>query len=195
MEMKTITQILSEYDSDKESFHKYGSSYEAIFSGFDREAPLNMLEVGTQKGGSLLAWKEYFPNANVYGVDVIDVVPEEYRKDTVTRIVSDIKDWKNDIEWDIVIDDGSHYLLDVAYVFATYVLRLKPGGVIVIEDVRFPALLLRVIENLIDDLHVFAPDFRQSPLNQEVILDIRHYDTSSPESPGSFIIAVFKKRI
>lgn len=193
--MENITQILAKYDTDKETFHRYGSTYETLFKNFDRNAILNILEVGTQKGGSLLAWKEYFPNANVYGVDVIDVVPDEYRTDTVTRIISDIKDWKSDMEWDIVIDDGSHYLLDIAYVFGIYALKLRPEGVLIIEDVRFPSLLLRVIENLIDDFPIFAPDFKQSPLNQGVGLNIKTHDTSSPDSPGSFIISVAKERL
>ena len=187
---KSITEILASYSTDKESFHHYGKVYEEIFEKFDREASLNILEVGTQKGGSLLAWKEYFPNATVYGVDIVDVVPEEYRKDTVTRVISDIKEWRNDIKWDIVIDDGSHYLLDVAYVIANYVIKLKIGGVLVIEDVRHPSLLTRVAENLCQDMGIAFPDekfdYRMGAL---------YYDTSSPDSRGSAIIALYKDGI
>lgn len=185
-----ITEILKKYDTDKEVFHRYGSTYEDIFKRFNRKAKLDILEIGTQKGGSLLAWKEYFPNANVYGVDVVDVVPEKYRKDTVTRIISDIKDWKNDMEWDIVIDDGSHYLMDLAYVIPTYSLKLKIGGVLVIEDVRDPALLLRVTENLFGDISIGFPNPK---LN--VYIDIKCYDTSAVGAEGSFIIALIKEAL
>lgn len=186
--MDTITEILKRYDTDKETFHRYGKTYEEIFAKFDRNARLNILEIGTQKGGSLLAWKEYFPNANVYGVDIVDVVSDEYRKDTVTRIISDIKEWKNDIEWDIVIDDGSHYLLDVVYVVANYCVQLKPGGVIVIEDVRFPTLVSRVIENLLTDISLLFPE-----VNDKNSFEGKFYDTSAVGAEGSFIIGLFKE--
>lgn len=185
-----ITEILKKYDTDKESFHRYGSTYETIFSKFDRNSKLNILEIGTQKGGSLLAWKEYFPNANVYGVDIVDVVPDEYRKDTVTRIIADIKKWENDMEWDIVIDDGSHYLLDLAYVITNYFMKLKLNGVLVIEDVRHPSLLLKVIENLLGDAAIYFPNTKF-----EFTFEVNNFDTSSPESPGSFITAMFKRPI
>lgn len=184
-----ITDILKKYDTDKEIFHKYGSSYEKIFSKYDREAPLNILEIGTQKGGSLLAWKEYFPNATVYGVDIIDVVKDEYRKDTVTRIISDIKRWDNDIEWDIVIDDGSHHLMDLVYVITNYCVKLKPEGVLVIEDVRDPSLLFKVAVNLLQDISLIFPN----RTDDGCWFDVQAFDTSDKDSPGSFILALFKK--
>lgn len=189
--MENITQILSKYDTDKELFHKYGSTYETIFSRYSREEPLNILEIGTQKGGSLLAWKEYFPNATVYGVDIVDVVSDEYRTDTVTRIISDVKRWDNDMEWDIVIDDGSHHLMDLVYVITNYCVKIKPNGVLVIEDVRYPLLLLHVIEDLLLDISLVFPNRKDDGYG----FNIRSFDTSSPESPGSFIIAMFKEKL
>lgn len=187
--METITNILKKYDTDKETFHRYGSTYETIFAKFDRNAPLNILEIGTQKGGSLLAWKEYFPNAYVCGVDVVDVVPEKYRKDTVTRIISDIKEWKDETKWDIVIDDGSHYLLDIAWVVTHYCVKIKQGGVMVIEDVRFPGLVTRVIENLLTDIPLIFPEDKHGDS-----FEGKFYDTSAPGAEGSFIIALFKDK-
>src|ERR1051325_9846380 len=129
--MIKISEILAKVETDKIYHHRYGAAYEDIFSKFDRNSPLNILEVGTQKGGSLLAWKEYFPNANVIGVDIVDVVPKRYRSDTVTRIISDIKEWKTDLTFDIIIDDGSHYLTDVVYVISQYHQKLNKGGVLI----------------------------------------------------------------
>lgn len=188
-----IKEILKKYDSDKETFHLYGSTYDTIFKRYNREDELNILEVGTQKGGSLQAWKEYFPNAHVYGLDIVDVVSEDYRKDNVTRIISDVKDWKNNLEWDIVIDDGSHYLLDVAFVVSKYILKLRVGGVIVIEDVRFPSLILRVIENLLSDIGISAPNITLKDV-EGFECKVECFDTSAPEAPGSFIIAIFKDK-
>ena len=132
-----ISKILAKYDTDKVNGHTYGESYDRFFSKFDRNAPLDILEVGTQKGGSLLAWQEYFPNAKVTGVDIVDVVKPEYRSEKIRYIVSDIKKWNTDEAFDIVIDDGSHTLSDVLWVMDH--IKLKPGGLLVIEDVQDPA--------------------------------------------------------
>ncbi len=183
-----ITEILKKYDTDKETFHRYGSTYESVFSKFNRGDRLDILEIGTQKGGSLLAWKEYFPNANVWGVDIIDVVPDEYRTDTVNRVISDIKEWKNDKEWDIVIDDGSHHLLDIAYVITHYCVKLRVGGVLVIEDVRFPKLILDVIQNLMSEISLIFPKLRHNHK-----FNVRCYDTSAVGAEGSYIIAMSKE--
>lgn len=129
-----ISEILAKYETDKVNGHCYGDSYDDIFSEFNREDPLNILEIGTQKGGSLLAWKEYFPNAKVTGIDIIDVVKPEYRSKDITYIVSDVKNYKTDEEFDIVIDDGSHFLEDVLYTVENF--KLKKNGVMVIEDTQ-----------------------------------------------------------
>ena len=70
-----IGDLLLSYQTDKnrgktieKNGHYYGDSYQRIFSNFDINSKLNILEVGVQKGGSLLAWKDYFKNANVVGL-------------------------------------------------------------------------------------------------------------------------------
>ncbi len=190
MEELKISEVLSKYDTDKICHHNYGDAYDQLFSKFDRQAPLNILEIGTQKGGTLLAWKEYFPNANVIGVDIIDVVSEEYRKDNVTRIVSDIKKVDFDEGFDIIIDDGSHYLADMAYVVATQFVPLKDKGVIILEDIRFPKLTLHVVHNLIMDSNIAFPD-NQARSN----FHIRSYDKRREGAESSFLIALIKESL
>jgi len=112
--------------------HTYGESYDEIFENFDRLSEINILEIGTQKGGSLLAWKEYFINGNIYGVDIVDAVLDEYRRDDISYITSDIKneivkEKLKDIMFDIIIDDGSHYLSDVLFVVSNYLSKLNKG--------------------------------------------------------------------
>jgi len=182
-----ISAILNKYQTDKEWFHGYGKFYKETFNQFDRNAPLDILEIGTQKGGSLLAWKEYFPNSNVTGVDIVDVVPEEYRLDTVTRVISDIKDWKDTREWDIVIDDGSHYLPDVVYVISQYCHKLKVDGVLVIEDVRFPNLLGSIIKNIFQDMSIVGLGY-----DVNTYFDVLSYDNRKPGNETSYIISITK---
>lgn len=182
-----IKEVLSKYETDKISHHRYGDAYNDFFGDFDREAVLDILEVGTQKGGSLLAWKEYFPNANVTGVDIIDVALDKYKTDTVTRVVSDIKDWRSKGEFDIVIDDGSHYLGDIVYVISTFIPKLRKSGILVIEDVRNPALLYSVITELMKEIRLGYPDYA----GNETIL-VKYYDTRRIGSESSYIMCLKK---
>lgn len=191
MAMK-ISQILSKYGkaTDKIWHHRYDNAYDELFSRFDRKAPLNIMEVGTQRGATLLAWKEYFPNANVFGVDIVDVVPEEYRKDNVTRIISDIKKVDFDTTFDIIIDDGSHYMADMVYVVATYFMTMREKGVMILEDVRFPELTLEVINNLIVDSDIGFPG-NTTKSN----FTVRYYDNRREGAEESFLIAMIKERL
>lgn len=156
MEIK-ISEILKKYDTDKNTGHHYGEAYDDIFSRFDRQSPLNILEVGTQKGGSLRAWKEFFPKATITGVDIIDVVTEENRTDEVSYIVSDIKLYDTSETFDIIIDDGSHFLEDVEVTVNLALKALRRGGVLVIEDVQDPPFWRKRVSDIVSNKYEVRP--------------------------------------
>lgn len=131
-----ISKILEQYETDKVGHHGYGEVYDELFSKFDRLAELSILEVGIQKGGSLLAWREYFPNAKVTGVDIVDEIKPEYRRSDINYVISDIKDWQTDETFDIIIDDGSHFTDDVQFVIDHFKGKLREGGVMIVEDIQ-----------------------------------------------------------
>lgn len=135
-----ISEILSTYDTDKVKDHHYGDAYDELFAMFDRNAPLNILEIGTQKGGSLCAWQDYFPNAKITGIDIVDVLEPKYKRDSIKYIISDIKDWKPTEIYDIIIDDGSHFDSDVAFVIKNFQQSLKEGGLMIVEDIQTESL-------------------------------------------------------
>jgi trans-aconitate methyltransferase len=151
-----ISEILITYDTDKVNGHCYGDAYDVLFSQFDRNAPLNILEIGTQKGGSLCAWQDYFPNAKVTGIDIVDVVKPEYRRESINYIFADVKDVKLDEEYDIIIDDGSHFFEDVMFVIDNFHSKLKSGGIMIIEDVQSQSWLehIKVPFSIFDLRHV-----------------------------------------
>lgn len=142
-----ISEILKKYATDKNSGHHYGEAYDTLFSRFDRNAKLNILEIGTQKGESLLAWKEYFPNAKITGIDVIDLVPNKHPE--INYVICDIHEYKTDEMFDIVIDDGSHWLKDVVHSVAYFCNRLKLNGAMVIEDVQKPHIWIPTLSNIL----------------------------------------------
>ena len=47
----------------------YFSEYDFCFRDF-RDRNIRLLEIGVSKGGSLAAWEEYFPHAEIVGVDI-----------------------------------------------------------------------------------------------------------------------------
>jgi trans-aconitate methyltransferase len=133
-----ISEILAKYDTDKVAGHCYGESYDELFSAFGQKDKLSILEVGVQKGGSMMAWKEYFPNSKVIGVDIVDVRKAEYIAKEIEFVLGDIKEVNIERNFDIIIDDGSHFFPDVEYVVKNFVGKLNTKGIMVIEDVQHP---------------------------------------------------------
>lgn len=174
-----ISEILSKYDTDKNREHHYGDAYDYLFRNFDRNAKLNILEIGTQKGESLLAWRECFPNARITGIDIVDLVPN--KRDDINYVVMDVNDYKTDEMFDIVIDDGSHWLKDIFHTTLYFSSHLKSGGLIVIEDVQKPKLWVEVIVDILNP-------YLDYNFNKE--LQISHNDIRESSRPDDFLIVI-----
>lgn len=169
-----ISEILRKYDTDKAKEHSYGEAYDELFSYFDRNAPLNILEIGTQKGGSLLAWKEFFPNAKVTGIDIVDVVKPEYKSKDISYIFDDVKNVTLSDTFDIIIDDGSHFISDVMYVVKNFSPKLNKGGIMVIEDVQDVGAWRYNIDHVKGTLTSSAIDLRGVKGNYDDYLIVLH---------------------
>jgi SAM-dependent methyltransferase len=167
-----ISEILLKYDTDKnrgvvdgKNGHYYGEAYDEIFSLFDKNAKLNILEIGVQKGGSLCAWKEFFPNSKIYGIDIEDSIIDDYRKDNFEYFIEDVKSPEllkklQSKTFDIIIDDGSHQWHDVEYVLLNFTNLLKKNGVLIIEDCQAPDNWLKSVNNFNFNLTILTYDFR-----------------------------------
>ena len=132
-----LENILAKYDTDK-NIHSYIPIYEKIFSQFS-DVGMDFLEIGVLLGGTLLAWKDYFPMGDIYGIDIIDRRKPEYITDRVHFINEDITKYNfGGHWWNIIIDDASHLLEDIKFVVERYLPYLKPGGYLIIEDVQHP---------------------------------------------------------
>jgi cephalosporin hydroxylase len=103
-----------------------------------RDKPINLLEMGILGGGSLRMWRDYFPNAKVYGLDI-----EKHRCFTEDRIecfhgdqadLALLEKITNEIEFDIIIDDAGHDPKDTKTAFDFLFSRLTAGGMYIIED-------------------------------------------------------------
>jgi len=129
------------------AWHWYTRHYQRHFGPLRHDA-LRILEIGiggyadpAAGGGSLRMWKNYFPRAIVYGMDIYDKTGiEEPRIHTVVGSQADSAFLANFAEengpFDIIIDDGSHRVFHVLPTFEVLFPLLKDGGIYVIEDIQ-----------------------------------------------------------
>jgi len=136
--------------------HKYTDFYERQF-GIARHHVKNVFEcgIGTNNvnissnmskegtpGASLRMWRDYFPNAQIFGADIdLDVMFSEDRIETVVLDQTDVSAVfdvfsKFGHKFDIIIDDGLHTLEAASAFFSVAFQYLEPNGVYVIEDIR-----------------------------------------------------------
>jgi cephalosporin hydroxylase len=130
------------YLTDKQTGHGYFTIYDPFFMPFQHK-PVGVFEVGTQYGGSVALWDDYFdhPDTRIRSIDIIDL-PEADRgyTDRVRLDIVNINDltpeYFKDFPVDIAIDDGSHVLSEQV----TFVKLLHPlvreGGLVIVEDVK-----------------------------------------------------------
>ena len=132
---------LSRFDTDKIP-NGFLDVYDKVFAPFANR-PIVLLELGVRSGGSLLLWKEYFPQAQVIGIDTevprVDLSGERLRfyrgeqedKEFLSSVAAEVAPGG----FDIVIDDASHVAAQARACFwHLFENHLKPGGVYSIED-------------------------------------------------------------
>ena len=122
-----LKQICSIYNTDKNCLHCYVDEvYEELFKDI-RNSAKKILEIGVDNGGSIFMWREYFPEANIIGIDNKDC-PQLENRDRINFVVEDAYSYKaldqlpND--FDVIIDDGSHTLESMTFVMKEYLNEL-----------------------------------------------------------------------
>ena len=130
--------------------HNYADFYEMVFGGMRRQVK-SMLECGIgqySKGGSLRAWKEYFPNALITGIDIDEALLfsekriETYQVDqTDPASIKRFLERVNDRQFNVIIDDGLHTVSAGIVFFDNVIDSLADDGIYIIEDVKLPDML------------------------------------------------------
>jgi predicted O-methyltransferase YrrM len=120
----------------------YAGWYENWFAPL-KEKVTNICEIGVYNGGSTKAFYDYFPNTQIIGLDIFDKT--QYENDrTITKIVDQgsyeqldnfISECNNqNLQFDIILDDGSHDVIHQQITFGKLFQLVKPGGIYIIED-------------------------------------------------------------
>ena len=141
-----LKNIMKKYNCDKIE-HMYYEVYENDFQHLQKDE-IKILEIGIWKGTSHSSWAEYFPNAQIYGIDIFTrISPEEVpilKNDRMHWIKGDstseevkqrIEEKWGNVKFDIIIDDGLHTPEANAKTFLNLIDRLKSDGTFYIEDV------------------------------------------------------------
>ena len=115
-----------------------------------KSKPLNILEIGSYAGASAAAFSKYFNNSKIFCFD-INISNFKYNSNNINVYGLDIRNEKkvskildkifkeNSFEkFDIIIDDGSHYLSDILFALNFFFKFVNQGGTYVIEDFKHP---------------------------------------------------------
>ena len=156
--------------------HSYLGFMDFHFSQL-RTTAKKVLEIGVQTNRSVKMWEEYFPNAEIYGLD-IDEKCKQYEEGRVKIVIGDqsdenvLKTLPND--FDVIIDDGSHI---ESHVIKTlnylYQNKLKIGGIYCIEDMLLSRhhRLRTLIAHFITGINYCNPPNYKGPWSQ-----LNHYE-------------------
>ena len=143
--MKLLTELANKYKTDKGTETDPSHGFSNIYHDnlYDkRESIIRVLEIGVDKGGSLRMWRDFLPNAVVYGLDV-----QRHQLISEDRIItsyanqSNVEDLDDFIKlhggnFDLIIDDGGHHTIHQQISLGFLFKYLNPGGNYIVEDLH-----------------------------------------------------------
>ena len=204
--MSELANLFNRHDCDKTRKHMYHTVYEPHFEKV-REHEINLLEIGTYKAASTKAFYDYFPNAQIYTIDIfvrtnpdnLDILKKErvhwLKADTtIASLPTIMKDNWGDVKFDYVIDDGAHWPMANLLTFRNVMPFLSQDGTYFVEDV-FPLEKMSFAELSIPWI-TDRPDKYNQLDNNAFIGELDNYHTTRHDLrkvtgyPDSYIIEV-----
>ncbi len=151
-----LSDLAIKYHSDKvpQLYHNYTPFYHELFKN-RRNSVKKVFEIGIGygeimpitdyiSGAGLYMWRDYFPNAQIYGIDIKAELM--IRKDRIqTFVCNQSHSWqlinlaeKLGGNFDLIIDDGSHIADHQSISAITLTPYLSDNGIYIIEDLKEP---------------------------------------------------------
>jgi hypothetical protein len=165
-----LYEIGARHGTDKAGERQLLNVYEEYFEPL-RLADLVLIEIGVLGGASLRMWREYFPRAQIFGIDV-NPEAEAHADDRITVLIGSQSDTlfldtvlERTGRPDIVLDDGSHYARDQITTLLHLWPHVRPGGTYVVEDLhtsympaynmrwREPGTAMEFLKGIADDVN------------------------------------------
>ena len=161
--MHYLTELAHKHGTDRGLVYtvgKPGNGYTEIYGPLldeGIEGIKKVLELGAHKGQGLLMWQEYFPNAEIYGIEIYESDnlwkspegPSYTENDTRVHVMVGHCGKKKDLDrlienfggdFDMIVDDAGHLSDQQQFSMAYLFPFLKPGGIYIIEDLNAPYL-------------------------------------------------------
>jgi hypothetical protein len=169
----SLDELALAHGTDKGSDrHGFAAIYDRFLEPW-RDLPITMLEIGVLEGASVRMWRDYFPAATIYGIDVAES-SLEHGGDRVEIYIGDQTDqsFLDEVvaaagSFDLIVDDGGHrpeqQLTTLLHVWP----NVKPGGLYAIEDLhtsylghwggrwRKPDTTVEVLKEIVDDVNLY----------------------------------------
>lgn len=181
---EVMCPLFEKQNSDKSTWHNYTTFYDYLFKSMELN-PTNVFELGLgtnnedtpshmgrsgTPGASLRGFREYFPNANIYGADVDkrvlfseDRIETFYCDQTNPSVIK--KMWEQiPVDFDLLIEDGLHETFANKIFFTNSWHKIKPGGVYIIEDIVNSEV--EIIDSFLDSFDYSAKIVFQLPVTK-----------------------------
>lgn len=184
-----LCKLAYKYGSDKcpQIKHSYTPFYFELLKD-KRKSIKKVLEIGVgnyaimqhvarikgayQRGASLYMWRDFFPNAQIYGADVLPeamftderittYVCDQANKDDLARLIN-----ITGTDVDLFIDDGSHRPSDQVFTCQNLMPLFQKNTIYVIEDVRFPQLVVSGLR----EYNCYIPDLSRKYHDDRLVL-------------------------
>lgn len=178
--LPSLDDLARQHGTDKGGQrHNFARIYEGLLRD-RRDDAIDLLEIGVYQGASLRMWEDYFPHARIWAIDV-NPAAEEHASERSRIFIGDQKDpelLQRVVDeaggFDVVLDDGSHRVVEQRPSLEFLWPHLRPHGVYIIEDVhtsylerwgmgyREPDTTIEMVKDILDDVH--AGTHGQAPM-------------------------------
>lgn len=198
-----LCRLAFHYSTDKSVYnlmnhrHPYTPIYHMFFNSYRKKA-LKIGEVGILNGASIFMWNDYFthPGKVIHGYDIdptslekikdipnsqgflVDAGSSSGLKASLTKACSEDKEL-----YDILIEDASHHLEHQLIFLRDAISFVKPGGLLVIEDI-FREISQSRFEEVLDLI--------SDEITNAILIKPEHFFRHSPGWDNDQILIVFK---
>jgi cephalosporin hydroxylase len=169
-----LEDIVDNSRTDKNTFHSYLPLYQQLLIN-KRETAKNVLEIGIWNGGSIKMWNDFFINATIYGLDIMDMndkwddISNEKRVVLYTSFDAYNEDLFNEhflnknVKYDVILDDGPHTLESMKDFIKLYSQLMTLDGILIIEDIQYYEWLSILVDEVPEHLKQYIKiyDLRQ----------------------------------
>jgi len=164
-----LTDLVDNSRTDKNTLHSYLPLYESLLKS-RKDSAKNVLEIGISfGGGSIKLWHDYFPNATVHGLDIMnlnDVWDGIKNNDRIHLTSVDAYSdsfidtlEKSQTRFDFMLDDGPHTLESMQQYVKRYSQLLTEDGILILEDIQNWDWIDSIKQAIPADLHQYVKTY------------------------------------